>query len=212
MTIKAVIFDWDGVLNNSLKGYYKAYLSVVKKFGLPIFSLTAFRQLWQSDYRSFEKKIGITQNKRELSDKIWFNAYRQLKGDIDLFPGAKDFLLKIKIDYKIGLVTVGTSGRIEYEIERYQLNKVFDAIVTSDEVNKLKPDPEALNLCTEKLDVNSGDCVYIGDSKGDILAAKNGGVTSVFVTWGFHDVLMLKDVQPKRTVNSFDELYEVLKK
>jgi len=211
MMLEAIIFDWDGVLNNSAHTFYKAYLSVLEKLGLPTLTFSDFHKLWESDYRRFEEKIGITRDKRKVSDKIWLDSYMKLKEETRLFPEARDFLLKIKKDYRVALVTVGSLKRITIEIDRYGLEGIFDVIVTGDDTEKLKPDPEGLNVCTEKLNVNPKNCVYVGDSRGDILAAKNAGMISIFVTWGYHDLSILKDTKPSYMVNNFNELYESLR-
>lgn len=210
MKLKAIIFDWDGVLNDSAHALFKGYLVVLKKFRLPRITFSQFRELWNSNYREFEASIGITPEKRKLSDMIWFEAYTKLRKEVKLFPRAKEFLLKLKKKHKIGLVTVGSRKRVSREIERYKLQGFFDAIITADEVRKLKPDPEALILCAKKLRVKLKDCVYIGDSRGDIIAAKRADMISIAVTWGYHDVLLLKKAKPTYIVNDFDELYKTI--
>ena len=179
MRVKPIIFDWDGVLNDSARALFKAYLVVLKKLGLPEITFSQFRKLWNSNYRDFEMRIGITQEKRKLSDKIWFEAYNRLKKEVKLFPQAKEFLLKLKKNHKLGLVTVGSKKRVNGEIKRYGLRGIFSAVITADDVEKLKPDPEALILCAKKLRVDPEDCVYVGDSRGDIIAAKKAGMVSL---------------------------------
>ena len=209
--IKAIIFDWDGVLCNSVKAQLKAYLAVLEELRLPKINFSDFRKLWESDYRRFEEKIGITREKRSRGDRIWFSSYNKLKKEVSLFPGARNSLSKIKKDYRIGLATAGTLNRVKDELKRYKLNNIFDAIVTGDDTRKLKPDPEALNMCARKLKVNPKKCIYIGDSKGDILAAKNAGMIPIAVSWGYHSNSTLKEAKPTCIAGNFDELYKIIK-
>ena len=210
MRLKALIFDWDGVLSDSAHAFFKAYLVVLKKLGLPEITFSQFRKIWNSNYREFEVSIGITPEKRKLSDKIWFEAYSKLKKEVKLFPKAKELLFKLKKNHKLGLVTVRSKKRVSPEIERYGLEGIFEAMITADDVEKLKPDPEALILCAKKLRVDPEDCVYVGDSRGDIIAAKKAGMVSVAVTWGYHDVSLLKEVKPDHLARNFKELGEIL--
>ena len=211
MNIEAVIFDWDGVLNDSGHALYEAYMVVSEKLGLPKITFPRFRKLWESDYRKFEAKIGITEDKRHISEKVWFESYTKLMEGVSLFPGAKDFLNEIKNNHKIGLVTVGSIKRITKEINRYRLENVFDSIITEEDTKKLKPDPEALFVCANKLKVNPKDCVYVGDSRGDILAARNADMISVAVTWGYHDISILEEAGPEHVAKNFNELYDIIK-
>jgi len=211
MKVEAVIFDWDGVLNDSAHALYEAYIVVSEKLGLPKITFSQFRKLWESDYRKFEAKLGITKDKRHVSDKVWFDSYTKLMERVNPFPGARDFLNKIRNNHKIGLVTVGSIKRITKEINRSKLENVFDSIVTEEDTKKLKPDPEALFICARKLKVDPKDCVYIGDSKGDILAARNAGMISIAVTWGYHDISVLEEAKPEHVAKNFIELYNIVK-
>ena len=208
--IKTIIFDWDGVLCDTVKTQFKAYSVVLEKLRLPRISFADFPKLWESDYRKFEEKIGITKDRRSRGDKIWFSSYNKLKKEVKLFPGARGFLFKIKKNYRVGLVTAGTTNRVKSELKRYKIDNIFDAVVTGDDTRKLKPDPEGLNICAKKLKTDPKDCVYIGDSRGDILAAKNAGMIPIAVSWGYHGGSILKEAKPAYLVDNFDELYKVI--
>lgn len=206
--IKAIIFDWDGTLNNSNKAIYKSYAECVKRLKLPKLSLSKFRKLYESDYKRFEVKIGLTPDKREIIDKIWFEVYEKQK--INLFPGVKRFLKKIKNYYPIGLVTGGSSRRVKKEFHKHGLNNIFDIVITGDDTRKKKPDPESLKLCAKKLDVQPKNCMYIGDMDGDIMAAKKAGMISVAVDWGYLHGAFLKKFNPDYMVKSLDELHDII--
>lgn len=210
MALEAVIFDWDGVLFDSARANYEAYLAVLEKLGLSKITFSRFRGLWEADYRKFEAKTGITRDKRHISDKVWMDSYTKLMGGVNIFPGAENFLSKVKKDFKIGLVTVGSQGRITKEIGRFKLGKVFDSIVTAEDTKKFKPDPEGLLICASKLGVKPAGCVYVGDSKGDVLAARNAGMLPVAVAWGYHDISVLEEAEPEYVAKNFDELYNAI--
>ena len=206
--IKAVIFDWDGTLNNSNRAIYKSYAECLRRLKLPKLSLLKFRKIYESDYRKFEVKMGITLDKRELSDKIWMKTYRKQKSN--LLPGVEKFLKKIKKKYLLGLVTGGSSERVKEELHKYGLNNIFDVVITSDDIRKKKPNPESLKICAKKMNVRAGNCVYIGDMDGDILAAKKAGMISVAVDWGYLHGSFLKKFKPDHIVKSLDELYAII--
>lgn len=208
--IKAVIFDWDGTLNDSLWAIYKTYFICIKKMKLPELSLSKFKKLYESDYRKFELKIGVTSDKREMFDKLWVEVYKKQKAK--LFPGVKKFLIKIKYGHLLGLVTGGSSGRLKEELRDYGLNGIFDVIITSEDCYKKKPDPEPLRICAKKLDIQPKDCLYVGDMNSDIIAAKNAGMISVVVNWGYLNDSELHKFSPDIIVKSLDELEDIIAK
>jgi len=206
--IKAVIFDWDGTLNDSLWAIYKTYFICVKKMKLPELSLSKFKKLYESDYRKFELKIGVTPDKREMFDKLWVEVYKKQKAK--LFPGVKKFLIKIKYGHLLGLVTGGSSGRLKEELRGYGLNSIFDVIITSEDCYEKKPDPEPLIICAKKLDIQPKDCLYVGDMNSDIIAAKNAGMISAVVNWGYLNDSELHKFSPDIIVKSLDELEDII--
>ena len=63
------------------------------------------------------------------------------------------------------------------------MERYFDTIVTCDDTDKHKPDPEPVNIALERLGSRPEEAVMIGDSIFDILCAKGAGVKSVLVSW-----------------------------
>jgi len=68
-------------------------------------------------------------------------------------------------------------------LEKYKLKEYFDAIVTADDTDKHKPDPEPVYIALRKLNAKAEESIMIGDTKFDILSAKRAGVKSVLVDW-----------------------------
>jgi len=72
----------------------------------------------------------------------------------------------------------------------------FSAILGSDHVEKIKPDPEGIHLIMDKIGICADDTVMIGDSDADILAGKNAGVKTAGVTWGMADLEEIEKLHP----------------
>jgi HAD superfamily hydrolase (TIGR01549 family) len=164
--------------------------------------------LYESDYRKFELKIGITPDKREIADKIWVETYKKQR--VNLLPGVKEFLMKIKNNILLGLVTGGSSQRIKGELHKYGLDNIFDVVVTGDDTSKKKPNPEPLKICAEKLRVQAENCIYVGDMDADIMATKKINMNSIAVTWGYHDVSVLEKAKPKFIAKNLNELASII--
>jgi pyrophosphatase PpaX len=72
---------------------------------------------------------------------------------------------------------------------RLPLRDFFDVIVTADDTERHKPDPEPILFALAQLDAAPADAAYVGDSPFDVGAARAAGVHAIAVTWGgLHDV------------------------
>ena len=66
------------------------------------------------------------------------------------------------------------------------MNGLFELIIGGDTLEKRKPDPLPLNYACQQLSVNANQCVMIGDSKNDILAAKAANIQSIALSYGYN--------------------------
>lgn len=121
----------------------------------------------------------------EESIEIYRSFQRDnFKGLITLFPGMKELLEGLKAQgYKLGLVTSRLYRTTIEGLEKYGLREFFDAIVTPEDTDKHKPDPEPVLIALEKLDSAPEQTVMLGDTLFDILCARNADVKSVLVAW-----------------------------
>ena len=68
-------------------------------------------------------------------------------------------------------------------MDMFGIASYFDDMVSCEDTNVHKPNPEPILLCMQKLGVSREDCIMIGDSPFDIKCANNAGVLSVLVAW-----------------------------
>lgn len=194
--LRAVIFDFDGVLVDSERLHYKTFNRIFEKFGFQI-SIQEYydRFLGLSDTELLqivgkEKNLSLSnqQFKELLAEKA--NIFGKLSTTeaavIDDVPA----FLKMLADNKIPIAIC--SGALLPEIEMIlkgaKLRDFFGVIVSAEQVKKGKPDPEgfllALDLLNKKTSqkIEPKDCVVIEDSRWGLEAAKNAGMHPVAVT------------------------------
>lgn len=201
--IESVINDWDGFLYNSMDAILRTY-SIIS--GKPF---EVIRKLYNPDWRRFQREANIP----EVSDTEWHRIFREQSSNAKLFPGAKKYLQKIKDDrYKTALATSADLPRIKTDLEKCNLSNTFDTVVTLEDVKDIKPSSECLKVAARKLDSDIQDCVYVGDTEVDALAAKNIGMKFIGVSWGYHPPEVIRRVNEDDIANSFDELYMMIKK
>ena len=102
-----------------------------------------------------------------------------------LHPHTMEVLNELKEDsFKLGLVTNIGERAILKALDKFKLSKIFDVIITRNDVTRLKPDPEGLNSAIEKLNENTKKIVFVGDSYNDIEAARKAGIFSCYLVGG----------------------------
>jgi pyrophosphatase PpaX len=144
------------------------------------------------------------------------HAYRSHNLDlyrrVRLFPGIEPVLEHLRADgRRLGVVTVKSRGTVDLTFELLPLGGFFETVVTGDDVERHKPEPEGLTLALERLDADAATAAYVGDSPFDIQAAKAAGIDSVAVAWGgIHGRDRLEPEDPNAIVDRPGELLGVL--
>ena len=105
---------------------------------------------------------------------------------IEIYPGMKDTLQQLKASgCKIGIVTSRLMRTTMEALGKFGIDEMFDVIITPEDTDKHKPDPEPALVALEKLGSVPENAAMAGDTLFDLGCAKNAGVTSVLVGWSF---------------------------
>lgn len=86
--------------------------------------------------------------------------------------------------YRLGVVTSKGTPLMLRGLERFGLAGRFDVLVSMDDVEAHKPDPEPLLFAASELGVEPAECAYVGDSPHDVAAALAAGMTAIGALWG----------------------------
>ena len=179
--IKAVLFDFDGVIVNSEQIHRKTFeelldLSVDENRWFSEFAGTGSRRI----FAKLLKENNITGNIDELVEKRReiFDSYVE-KGDVLLVPGLKDFLAYLKgKNIRTAIASGGHRGYIEKLNNLYDLS--FDFVLSADDTPYRKPDPKVFLMAAETLGVRPEECLVIEDSYSGCQAAKAAGMKLVW--------------------------------
>ena len=113
-----------------------------------------------------------------------------LHDELRCCPGMLDVLDRLRAEgRRLGIVTAKRRETIELAFARLPLRDRFEVVVTSDDTERHKPDPEPILHALDRLGARAEDACYVGDSPFDVAAARGAGVRAIAVTWGgMHDV------------------------
>ena len=105
--------------------------------------------------------------------------------DLEIYDGILDLVNTLEKDFTLAIATNANSIYARKMLNHVGLGSQFSSIFGYDNVSNPKPHPEMLNKILAKHDIFKENAQLIGDSQKDIIAAKNAGVDSVLVNWGF---------------------------
>lgn len=91
-----------------------------------------------------------------------------------------EYLKMLKSDYKIGLLSNVSSGRIEHLISLEEQQRLFDAVILSYDVHLTKPSPEIFTLAAERMGLRPEECIMIDDRAENCEGANRAGMKTVW--------------------------------
>jgi len=174
--LRAVIFDLDGVLADSEPWWNKIDAKLLAEYGVDYHG-EYHREVLGVSYRLavefYETKFGISVPTEELVKRRGEIATEFFANRVGLFPNAKrvlEELRQMKLKLAVATSSVGASARPF--LDRHWIAQFFDVIITGDEIERGKPEPDIYMCAAEKLGVVADDCLVIEDSLSGIAAAK----------------------------------------
>ena len=214
--IEGVIFDIDGTLVDSFPVYCSAFNRGIQQYNLePVSSEYLIDALKRSaNFLEVFRKVFPPRTDEALIERCRKEILELfMKAEVDEvkpFPGVRELFKNLRNKgIRIGVAT-GRTSLPEKEWERfkkYGLDGFIDSIVTSREVEKRKPAPDAILECANRLKVPIENCFVVGDTEADIIASKTAGAIAVAVSTGEGDIELLERENPEflfKTLVDFD--------
>ena len=187
---KAVLFDWDGTLYDSVKLCFEIYEELFERFGAGKITFEGFRNDFSGDYHRYQAKHGLGEKMWPKVDAAWYEIYYAKQEKAKLFPNTKRTLENLHSkEIPIGLVTNATKKRIEGELSKLGLVDYFGIVATIEDADwEFKPSPRLINIACRELKVNKGEALYVGDMAEDVIAGKRAGAMTGVVATGVHTI------------------------
>ncbi|MBU8880936.1 pyrophosphatase PpaX [Bacillus sp. FJAT-29790] len=113
--------------------------------------------------------------------------------------------------YKIGIVTTKVSHVTEMGLKLTKLDQFFDVVVTLDDVQKPKPDPEPIFKALELLGSKPEEAIMVGDNSHDILGGRNAGTKTAGVAWSAKGKEFLLGFEPDYMLENMADLLDIFK-
>lgn len=189
--IKALIFDFDGVIHDTLDLAYK----INKKLG-GTFTLDEYKDFFNGN---------IYEHKQIFPEKIkeFFELQNPLFSELKIREEIKNELLKLKKKFDLFIVSSNMEAALHAYFKNNDISHIFNEILG---VESHKSKVEKFKLLMKKYGLNQEQCVFITDTLGDILEANKVGLKTIAVDFGFHERERLEKGKPLTIVSDFRHL------
>ena len=201
-----LLFDLDGVLIDSLPNMKYSWNEVKKKYKIKK-SFSVYRKFIGIPFQDILKKININKNCISIERTYGFYSENNIN-KIKLYKGVKEVLKYLKKkNYTLGIVTSKNSRRTILITKKLKIFSYFDLICSPRKGLKGKPNPDQIIYAYKKLKFLKEECLYIGDTKFDLLAANRARVPFLHCRYGYG-----KKIKNQKYINNPIQLKNFLKK
>jgi HAD superfamily hydrolase (TIGR01509 family) len=187
-TCRAVLFDVDGTLVNSIDGYRLAAQRAVDPYGWSVSAEAVSRAMNFGDsFWDLVVPLGLSADedlKARLRRETMAHWPDVLAQSVLVFPGVGTVLSELRAAGIRLAICTASRGESFRPLEEAGLLELFDVVVTARDVARRKPDPEGLLMCMQRLGVEAGEAVYVGDTVADVRASHAAGLFAVGVLSG----------------------------
>jgi HAD superfamily hydrolase (TIGR01549 family) len=187
--MRALIFDLDGTLVDTVYAHVFAWQRAFEEAGLPIDGWRIHRRIGMSGglfTRAAARELGreLTDESAETLQRRHGELFRQFLPVRRPLPGAVELLSFLrKSNVLFGIATSGRHPEIDHSLDVLQIDPQT-VVIDRGDVSRAKPEPDLFLACQERLGVAATDCYVVGDAVWDLLAARRAGMLSVGVLTG----------------------------
>ena len=211
---RAVIFDLDGTLLNTLEDLRDGVNYVLALRGYPERSLEEIRRFVGNGIGKLIERAapeGTAEEEREeiLKEfRLYYTEHCRVK--TGPYNGIMDLLKSLK-EHNIQMAVVSNKNDAAVkELVKYYFSEYISVAIGECAGVRKKPSPDSVWKAISLLGVKKEQAVYVGDSEVDRATAANAGMECISVTWGFRDEELLKSLEPEYLIHKPEEIIGIV--
>lgn len=214
MKYELAIFDMDGTILDTLEDLTDSLNYALAKNKYPTHSIDAVRQfVGNGILKLIERGVPAGTEGQSVAKvhKDFIRYYTVHCADkTKPYVGIPELIERIR---KAGCKTAVVSNKSDVAVQELCIQYfegLFDYAVGDREGIQKKPSPDSVNEVLKQLNVTRENAVYIGDSEVDIATARNAGMDSIIVSWGFREISFLNEQGAKVIVDEPEEVEAII--
>jgi len=215
--IKAVLFDLDGTLVNSIEDLATSSNYALSRFGFPTHETECYKLFVGNGMQNLVERI-LPEDKRDDETKamvfdVFYEHYSHHFADkTKAYNGIPELLKALKgMGLKLAVVSNKAQEMAFEVVDKILGADSFNIVCGKQEGYAPKPDPKLMLKVIKELGVAPQECVLIGDSGMDAAAAVNAGCTGIGVLWGFRSKEELLENGAHYIAENEEDIIEILK-
>jgi phosphoglycolate phosphatase len=203
--MKLFLFDFDGVLVDSLDVYEKTVIDCLKDIKQPfVRNREDFLELFEDNFYESLKRKGVD---LDVFMKAAEGILAQVKiKDMKPFPDVAPVVEELHKKHCLIVVSSNDYASIKEALDYFNYDDYFRDILGSDFMYSKK---EKILYAAEKYQTALTDIYYVGDTTGDIKEGKQAGIKTVGVTWGWHSKEKMASAEPDYLFDKPQELLQL---
>lgn len=183
--IRALIFDFDGVIVNTAPMHRQLWREIFSEYGLNLSDEEIDKGSGRGRRDFIREILGGVHSEQKI-DEIAEEKKRRVKEAIKVvpepIPGVAQYLEYLKEQgYLLAIGSSSFAEKVHSISASLNIARFFDAVATGDDVPFAKPDPGVFLLAAERLGIDPSECVVFEDSIAGLTASQSAGMRSVFV-------------------------------
>lgn len=214
--IKAIIFDLDGTLVDSLESISSSMNYLLKKHGFPIHTNEKYKMfvgdgIEELVYRALPETVRESEKLSDYIEEYRNNYGKMWRKSLKPYLGIDTMLKKLsKTEVKLFIL----SNKTDY-FTKLQVNEIFREINFLEisgarEGVAKKPDPVLALKMVANYKIRPEDTIFTGDSPVDIITALRGHMKPVGVSWGFRSIVELRKAGAENILEKPDDIFMLL--
>lgn len=190
-SIRAIIFDLDGTLTDTLQDLCNSVNYALRQINWPERTLSEIRRFVGNGVRRLIERAvpdGVPASDVERCFRYFHQHYLlHCQDSTCLYPGIIEMLREVHArGYRTAIVSNKLQAAVE-ELYVTYFRDTIDVAIGQRQGIPLKPAPDMVELALRELNVNKNEVVYVGDSEVDVQTARNAALPCISVLWGFRD-------------------------
>lgn len=213
MRYKAVLFDMDGTVLDTLTDLQNAVNETLRRFGLPEVSREKVSASLGNGAAHLLRCCLPGQPEERVREALaWYLPWYEAHCSVETrpYPGVLPLMERLRgAGVKLAIISNKGDAAVQELAEGFFPDLLETAVGESAAVRR-KPNPDAVLAAAAQMGLAVEDCVYVGDTEVDLATAKNAGMDCIAVTWGFRSEAQLAVCGAARIARDPGELAALL--
>lgn len=214
MRYKAVLFDMDGTVLDTLDDLADSVNRSLREFGLPEVSRFQVGQSLGNGAKYLIRHCLPEGSDEALCEQVlsfykpWYDAHCLIK--TKPYDGILQLMETLRADGVSQAIISNKPDSAVQELAEAFFPGLMDVVIGESPAVKRKPSPDTVLAAASQMGLMASDCVYIGDTEVDLETARNAGMDCIPVSWGFRTEEQLRAAGAEEIIRSPEELKKKL--